>query len=156
MRDNLPHIMTADGRRRFACSPVAILVFVVNEREKVRLLSHPERQGGWQVVNGALEAGEAQLAGALRKTREVAGAGVRYRRAKQVMILQDGKPVRYPYAEVDHCCQDFALVDRWLDSGPLQRRGSVGHGEAGTVARHCPSERPPMPERDRVPAPHGC
>jgi 8-oxo-dGTP diphosphatase len=74
-----PHVLTADGRRRFACSPVAILVFIVNEREEVLLLSHPKRQGGWEVVNGALEAGETVLEGALRETREEAGSGVRAR-----------------------------------------------------------------------------
>ena len=57
-------------------------------------------------------------------------AGVRYRRAKQVMILQHGKLVPYRYAEIDHCCRNFALVDRWLDDQELQCRGSVGHGEA--------------------------
>jgi 8-oxo-dGTP diphosphatase len=79
MIDTQPHVLTADRRRRFACSPVAILVFVVNEREEALLLSHPERQGGWEVVNGALEAGETVLEGALRETREEAGPGVRVR-----------------------------------------------------------------------------
>ncbi|NIV34410.1 MAG: NUDIX domain-containing protein [Anaerolineae bacterium] len=79
MSDTRPHMLTADGRRRFACSPVAILVFIVNEREEVLLLSHPKRQGGWEVVNGALEAGETLLEGALRETREEAGAGIQVR-----------------------------------------------------------------------------
>lgn len=71
-----PHISTATGNRQFACSPVAILVFIVNEREEVLLLSHPQRNGGWEVINGALEAGETLLEGALRETREEAGANV--------------------------------------------------------------------------------
>ena len=72
-----PTIVTADGRREFACSPVAILVFIVNQREQVLLLAHPKRGGSWEVVNGALEAGETVLEGALRETCEEAGEEVR-------------------------------------------------------------------------------
>jgi len=57
-------------------------------------------------------------------------AGVRYRRETYVTILKDGRPVRFDYKEIDHCCQNFALVDRWLDDRQLQRRGTVGHSEA--------------------------
>jgi len=44
-----PHITTKDGRRRFACSPVAILVFIVNEEEEMLLLAHSKRGGSWEV-----------------------------------------------------------------------------------------------------------
>ena len=57
-------------------------------------------------------------------------AGVRYRRDKYVTLLRDGRPVRFEYREIDHCCQNFALVDGWLDERGLQRRGRVGHAEA--------------------------
>ena len=57
-------------------------------------------------------------------------AGVRYRRAKQVRILQRGKLVPYRYGEIDHCCENFGLVDGWLDGEQLQRRGGVGQGDA--------------------------
>jgi len=57
-------------------------------------------------------------------------AGVRYRRKKHLTLLQDGQPFRLDYAEIDHCCQNFALADGWLDSRGLQRRGTVGHAEA--------------------------
>ena len=57
-------------------------------------------------------------------------AGARYRRQKYVTILEDGKPARFEYKEIDHCCQNFALLDRWLDDNRLQRRGTVGHSEA--------------------------
>ncbi len=30
-----PYITTADGKRKFACSAVAVLVFIVNEEEKI-------------------------------------------------------------------------------------------------------------------------
>ncbi|HEU4746275.1 MAG TPA: AAC(3) family N-acetyltransferase, partial [Anaerolineales bacterium] len=57
-------------------------------------------------------------------------AGVRYRRDKYVTLLRDGRPVRFDYREIDHCCQNFALVDSWLEERDLQRHGSVGHAEA--------------------------
>lgn len=79
MPSQQPCITTADGRRRFACSPVAILVFIVNEQEEVLLLAHPKREGSWEVINGALEAGETVVEGALRETREEAGEEVRVR-----------------------------------------------------------------------------
>lgn len=57
-------------------------------------------------------------------------AGVRYRRDKYVTILQDGRPVRFDYREIDHCCQNFTLVDNWLDERNMQRRGQVGNAAA--------------------------
>jgi ADP-ribose pyrophosphatase YjhB (NUDIX family) len=55
------------------------LVFIVNEQEEILLLAHPKRGGSWEVVNGALEAGETVVEGALRETREEAGAEVQVR-----------------------------------------------------------------------------
>jgi len=57
-------------------------------------------------------------------------AGVRYRRPKSVTIIEGGKPVCHPYAEIDHCCENFNLVDQWLDAEGRQRRGRVGYAEA--------------------------
>jgi aminoglycoside N3'-acetyltransferase len=57
-------------------------------------------------------------------------AGVRYRRRKSLTILEAGKPTRYGYDEIDHCCHKFNLVDQWLDSDRRQRCGRVGYGEA--------------------------
>src|SRR5688572_3669948 len=57
-------------------------------------------------------------------------AGVRYRRRKYLTVLKGGRPTRYEYGETDHCCENFSLVDRWLDEARLQRRGSVARGEA--------------------------
>jgi aminoglycoside N3'-acetyltransferase len=57
-------------------------------------------------------------------------AGVRYRRPKYVTLLRGGQPVRYDYGEIDHCCQKFNLMDRWLEAEGLVRRGNVGHAEA--------------------------
>ncbi len=57
-------------------------------------------------------------------------AGVRYRREKYVTVLEGDRPVCLHYREIDHCCQNFALVGRWLDERGLQQHGTVGHGEA--------------------------
>ena len=57
-------------------------------------------------------------------------AGVRYRASKYVMTLKDGQPTRYDYSEIDHCCRNFELMDRWLEAEERQHRGVVGHAEA--------------------------
>jgi ADP-ribose pyrophosphatase YjhB (NUDIX family) len=66
-------------KRQFACSPVAVLGVIVNERQEILLLAHPEQSGGWQVVNGAMEAGETVLEAALREISEEVGNGVQVR-----------------------------------------------------------------------------
>lgn len=57
-------------------------------------------------------------------------AGMRYSRPKHATVRRDGEPVRIDYAELDHCCENFALLDDWLDEPGLQRRGYVGHARA--------------------------
>ena len=57
-------------------------------------------------------------------------AGVRYRQQYHATVLRGGQPVRCEYGEVDHCCENFALLDQWLEAEDLQRRGAVGHAEA--------------------------
>lgn len=56
--------------------------------------------------------------------------GVRYRRAKTAVVRVDGQEQRIAYGEIDHCCQNFALVDGWLDAEGLQRKGRVGSATA--------------------------
>jgi len=56
--------------------------------------------------------------------------GVRYRCKKYVTVVKEGKATRINYQEIDHCCQKFNLVDRWLEDRGLQRKGHVGHAEA--------------------------
>ena len=73
------HITSTDGSRRFACSPVAVLAIIVNESEEILLLSNHKQGGGWQVVNGAMEAGETALEAAIRETYEEVGSRVRVR-----------------------------------------------------------------------------
>jgi aminoglycoside N3'-acetyltransferase len=57
-------------------------------------------------------------------------AAVPYRTPKYATVLQEGRAIRVDYAETDHCCVRFALLDNWLDPAGLQRRGSSGRGEA--------------------------
>lgn len=57
-------------------------------------------------------------------------AGVRYRRAKYLYVKQQGETVRVNYGEIDHCCENFRLVDEWLEARQWQRRGPVGHAGA--------------------------
>jgi len=57
-------------------------------------------------------------------------AGVRYRRPKYAVVWNGAQAARVDYTEIDHCCQNFNLVDEWLDAGHRQRRGVVGHAEA--------------------------
>jgi len=60
-------------------------------------------------------------------------AGVRYLRDKYLTVLKEGTPTRFEYREIDHCCQNFSLVDGWLDERQLQKRGKVGHADARLV-----------------------
>jgi ADP-ribose pyrophosphatase YjhB (NUDIX family) len=74
-----PHVMTSDGKRSFVCCPVAVLAFILNQREELLLMRHPQQLTGWQVVNGAMEAGESALEAALRETHEEAGQSIKVR-----------------------------------------------------------------------------
>jgi aminoglycoside N3'-acetyltransferase len=57
-------------------------------------------------------------------------AGVRYGRPKYLMSLIGGQLTRLEYIEIDHCCENFSLLDQWLEADRAQRRGIVGHGQA--------------------------
>ena len=57
-------------------------------------------------------------------------AGVRYRRKQHVLLLESGRAKRFDYEEIDHCCQNFQLVDSWLDEENLQRYRTLGQAEA--------------------------
>ncbi len=65
--------------RRFAAFAAAVLVFIIDEQERLLMLSHPARPGKWEVVNGAMDAGDTVLSAALRETAEEAGPAVRVR-----------------------------------------------------------------------------
>jgi aminoglycoside 3-N-acetyltransferase len=60
-------------------------------------------------------------------------AGVRYRRKKSLVRLEHGRPARFDYAEIDHCCENFSLVDQWLEESQRQVRGKVGSADARSI-----------------------
>ncbi len=63
-------------------------------------------------------------------------AAVRYRQPKHATVLEGGRPKRYEYGETDHCCENFRLLDNWLEAEGRQRRGRVGQARA-RLARSC-------------------
>ena len=74
-----PTVRDVAGRRTFACFPAAVLACLIDPDERMLLLAHPQRKGEWEVVNGALEAGETIVEGVLREIREEVGAAARVR-----------------------------------------------------------------------------
>ncbi|HNT75605.1 MAG TPA: NUDIX hydrolase [Anaerolineae bacterium] len=74
-----PTVTTVNGSRQFPCFPVAVLSYIINEREEFLLLAHPQRKGWWEVVNGGMDAGETVLDCALREAHEEAGPDLRLR-----------------------------------------------------------------------------
>lgn len=60
-------------------------------------------------------------------------AGMRYLRPKHLTVLRDGLPARYEYEELDHCCENFAKLDEWLEAKGRQQRGFVGGAQARLV-----------------------
>ncbi len=91
---SLQPVITTTRGRRFACSPAAVLCYVVDQDERILLLRSPKSPEGWQVVNSGLEAGETLLEGALRETREEAGSNL------QVRPLGVVHAITFPYDEV--------------------------------------------------------
>ena len=57
-------------------------------------------------------------------------AGVRYRCQKSAIVSESGRLVRRAYGEIDHCCENFALVDGWLDAKGQQHHGRIGGSDA--------------------------
>jgi aminoglycoside 3-N-acetyltransferase-4 len=57
-------------------------------------------------------------------------ADVPYRVPRHCTVLRQGRPTRVDYLENDHCCQRFALMDKWLRERGLQAEGPVGHAPA--------------------------
>jgi ADP-ribose pyrophosphatase YjhB (NUDIX family) len=80
MSSEQPIVITAGPNpRQFATSAVAIQAIIVNQYRQILLLSSPTRNQGWQVVSGALEAGETLLAGTLREVHEEIGIDIKVR-----------------------------------------------------------------------------
>lgn len=80
MPSRQPLIFTAGkSPRGFAATANALQAIIVDESEQVLLLNSPSRGQGWQVVSGAMEAGESILEGTLREAFEECGAGINLR-----------------------------------------------------------------------------
>lgn len=80
MSSKQPIIVTLGSKpRQFATSAVAVQAIIVNQDQQVLLLSSPTPKQGWQVVSGALEAGETLLAGTLREVYEELGKDIQVR-----------------------------------------------------------------------------
>ena len=79
----------------------------------------------------------------------------RYRRKKYVTLLKEGRLSRFDYTEIDHCCQNFSLVDGWLESEGLQRRNDwAARRRAGPIERCDPGGHGKnSTERDRLSIP---
>jgi 8-oxo-dGTP pyrophosphatase MutT (NUDIX family) len=80
MSSEQPIVTTAgQNPRQFATLAVAAQALIINQDEQILLLSSPTRNQGWQVVSGALEAGETILEGTLREVYEELGRDIRVR-----------------------------------------------------------------------------
>ncbi len=127
LRSNSPHAFAAVG-------PLAARITAPHPIDPPHGLDSPVGRvyelGGQVLLLGAGQDGNTtiHLAEGL--------AGVRYRRDKYITVLENGRPARFEYREIDHCCQRFSLVDAWLDAMHLQRRQVVGRGEA-RLSRSC-------------------
>lgn len=78
MPNQQPIIKSENGERSFACSPAAVVVFVLNDLEEFLFGFHSRRQR-WEVVSGALEAEETLLEGAQRELAEEMGPEIQVR-----------------------------------------------------------------------------
>ena len=57
-------------------------------------------------------------------------AAVRYKVPKYATVMRDGQPIRHHYAEIDHCCANFTLLDSWLEARGHQQRGFIADAPA--------------------------
>lgn len=80
------------GRREFACFPVAVLAVIIAPDESILLLNRPARPGEWEVVSGALEAGETVIDGLLREVGEELGPEIE---VKPLDVWSHGVLVQY-------------------------------------------------------------
>ncbi len=122
MSDAQPIVVDAKGKRHLACSPVALQAVIINADREILLLSSPTRNpdGAWQVVSGALEAGETVLQGVLRETREEAGSEVKVRPLGTIHTHTFAYDARLRY-----CIAIYTLLA--YEGGPIQP-GDDMHG----------------------------
>ena len=116
-------VETADGRRQFACFPAAVLGLIVDQVDRFLLLSRPDR-GAWQVVAGALEAGESPRDALIRETAEEVGAGVR------IQPIAVAHTFQYPYDPSVPPILSIAYVARY-GGGAIEPGSDMVGSEAG-------------------------
>lgn len=75
MNETKPTIASLSGRE-FACFPVALLGYVINENKEFLFLSR-EAEDSWEVPSGAMEAGENTIDGIMRELNEELGNAIR-------------------------------------------------------------------------------
>lgn len=128
----LPHVLRSDSPHAFATSgPLAGQITTPHPPDVPHGLDSPV--GRVYELNGqVLLLGVGHSSNTTIHLAENL-AGVRYRTRKYLTILKDGQPTRLDYGEIDHCCQNFNLLDNWLDERGLQRRGTIGHAEARLI-----------------------
>lgn len=56
-------------------------------------------------------------------------AGVRYRSESLATVLIDNQIQQVEFGEINHCCENFVLVDDWLNEKGLQTIGKLGQAE---------------------------
>jgi ADP-ribose pyrophosphatase YjhB (NUDIX family) len=78
MPTNQPTVYS-QKERPFTTSAIALQAIIINKQEQILLLNSPTRNQGWQVISGALDAGETILDGVCREVAEEAGAEVQAR-----------------------------------------------------------------------------
>ena len=81
MKHSTQPTIIAENKRPLTTSAVALTAIIIDENERILLLSSPTRnkQGEWQLITGALEAAEAVLDGVMREAYEEAGLHVQIR-----------------------------------------------------------------------------
>ena len=125
----LPGVLRSDSPHAFAAAgPHAE---EITRNQPVEIPHGPESPVGWvHDLDGAvLLLGVGHDANTTLHLAENL-AQVRYRLQAVATVMVEGRVTRCRYQEVDHCCENFARMDEWLGEEGLQRRGTVGHGEA--------------------------
>ncbi len=121
LRSDSPHAFAAIGPRAAAITAAHPIETPHGENSPV---GRVHALNGQVLLLGALHDGNTTIHLAENM------AGVRYRRAKIAIVLRDGRPTRLDYAEIDHCCENFNLMDQWLDEAERQQKGKVGNADA--------------------------
>jgi aminoglycoside N3'-acetyltransferase len=124
-----PHVLRCDSPHAFAAAgPLAAAVTAPQPAGLPHGITSPVGRV-WACDGAVLLLGVGYSAATTVHLGELLG-GARYRRPKRVPVFRNGRRIEVEYGELDHCCQNFCLVDGWLDARGLQAHGQVGQAEA--------------------------